>query len=90
MSTWNFRLVKSSTPDDETVCLCEVYYDDHGKPVAYADPCTVADTVEEMSAMIVRYGIAVTLPVLNPVTDFVGKFSEFLDDDEGPAYEPNR
>lgn len=76
MSKWNFRLVKSSSPDDNVVCLCEVCYDKEGKPIAYADPCTVADSVEEMSKLIIMYGLATMLPVLDPLTDFTGKYEE--------------
>lgn len=65
---WNFRLVDMSHENggDPWIVLCEVFYNDAGKPVVYSDPCTGSETVAGMQDLIGKYRDALKAPVLKP------------------------
>jgi hypothetical protein len=46
--TWNYRIVKQ----DDLYELCEVYYDQLGKPMGYCSANLVGDSKEELQSVL--------------------------------------
>ena len=54
--TWNYRIVRTQTPDGPQYGVFEVYYDDDGRPsMRTVDPITfTGDTEEEVREDLAR------------------------------------
>jgi hypothetical protein len=63
---WNYRIVDLSHENggEPWLALCEVAYDETGKPLGYSEPCTGSETIEGMREQVARYLAACELPVL--------------------------
>jgi hypothetical protein len=46
--TWNYRIVKQ----DNIYELCEVYYDQLGKPMGYCSSKPIGDSAEELQSVL--------------------------------------
>lgn len=46
--TWNYRIVKQ----DDIYELCEVYYNEIGKPIGYCSTKPVGDSKEELQSVL--------------------------------------
>lgn len=63
--TWNLRLVDVSEPDGEDyIEVCEVFYDNMGKPLGYTPASMSGETKEEIRTYIQWALEALDKPVL--------------------------
>lgn len=72
---WNYRVVKKKLSEEEdTFDVCEVYYDEDGKPTSWAWGKNIlsADSFEELQDILVRVQEAIKKPVLEIVGDEEG------------------
>lgn len=66
---WNYRMVDCSESEnggEPWIMLCEVFYDDDGKPMGYSAPCVGSETVEGMKELLDMHAHALKHPVLKP------------------------
>lgn len=68
--TWNHRVVKVMEYGEPLYLMCEVFYDEGGKPQGYSEPSTVSESIEGLQLILTRMSQALTLPVLDAETDF--------------------
>lgn len=67
MSHWNYRLVVTAeNEDDRDITVCEVYYDDAGEPIAYAEAIPSGSTPVDALAAWRLMENAFSNPVLRP------------------------
>lgn len=71
---WNYRMVEfrdSSDPTNTIVEICEVFYDETGRPTGYTHASIMAEGgVTEMKNEIARISLALEEPMLYAATDF--------------------
>jgi hypothetical protein len=84
MSHWNIRLVDLTEDADEPwIELCEVYYDDRGKPTSCCRACTGSETRRGIFWLLRQYLRATLRPI---VTDFRPKnFDQRRDKNEAES-----
>ncbi|WP_336769626.1 hypothetical protein [Bacillus bombysepticus] len=67
---WNYRIVKKKlTEDEDTFDVCEVYYDNNGKPISYALNKNVLsqDSFDDLLWAYKEIGKAYNAPVLEEI-----------------------
>jgi len=65
MSTWNYRILAFEYPEQTTFSICEVHYDNNGKPDGYADSFTKGfESLDNIRKEILYYQEAVEKPIL--------------------------
>ena len=63
---WNYRLVKKDVDGAVAYAICEVYYDDDGKPsVCSAPVAPFGSTVEEIRIDLERMAVALSMTTLD-------------------------
>jgi len=71
---WNYRMVEfrdSTDPANTIVEICEVFYDETGKPTGYTPASIMAEGgATEMRDEIARISLALDKPILYAATDF--------------------
>lgn len=81
---WNYRMVEFRDPTDADNLIteiCEVYYDDNGKPTGYAKASIMAEGgAAELAAEMARISLALHRPVIDGDKDFEQK--EEVNEDE--------
>ena len=65
--TWNHRIVREA--DGETLVLVECSYDNKGRPDGYAQPCLMAESIEEFRTILGWMNEALDKPIID-ITDF--------------------
>ena len=66
--TWNLRLVDVTDPefpDDKCIEICEVYYDQMGKPLGYSAASMSGEDVQEIRKYLMWALEALEKPILN-------------------------
>jgi hypothetical protein len=65
--SWNYRIVRHKTEPsgDEFFEVCEVYYDDAGKPFGYVDANICGETLDILRADLARIAKDIEAPVLD-------------------------
>lgn len=78
MSTWNYRILAFGYPEDITFSICEVYYDNNGKPDGYApDSYTKGfESVDDIKKEILYYQEALEKPILYGGDKFPQEYKE--------------
>ena len=70
--SWNYRIVKLTTDDEDLFMLREVYYDSKGGLVAYCEPSTISESEGGMIEVLKMMQAALDKPVIN-AEDFKGE-----------------
>jgi len=72
--TWNYRFVDcpSETLEEHWYELKEVYYDDDGKPRAYASACLGTEDKDDLPELVKWWALALEKPILHE-NDFKGE-----------------
>ena len=79
MTTWNHRVVEHEDGDSPWLAVAEVFYDESGAPIGYAETCVGSETLDGLKEVLERMTKALEHPVLHAKTDFTNKWG---DDDE--------
>jgi hypothetical protein len=88
---WNHRVVKYTTQYtheeeqivEEVYQVCEVFYNSKDEPTGHCEATLSSETIEGLQTELARFAKALTLPVLNHDTDFIGDY--FDDENEEDA-----
>ncbi len=70
---WNHRVIRHPDSDGgEFFTVAEVFYDDEGRPAAWAEAGEYGESVPSLRLELERMAAACDLPVLDEEVDFVG------------------
>lgn len=62
---WNYRVVEVDNGNDEKYYeICEVHYDENGKPTGFCEGCVGSETLEGVKRGIARLHEALAQPTL--------------------------
>ena len=76
-SFWNHRVIRSINEfGEEWFEVCEVYYNDKGKPCGYCNGYVGGETLEELGQQFERLKSAMALPTLDALTDFNNQWGD--------------